>query len=123
MLTASRLLAIMIGIAAIVPAYAQDESAGLSPRKMVLWCTVMDGASKRLFASDPVPTSALSHMALWNANSRFITIVNSRYNLTIRNNDHSCSVYLDMTHATKARDVLVSLAQQRGNRIVNVGSN
>ncbi|MEN3167961.1 hypothetical protein [Gluconobacter sp. OJB] len=123
MLTNSRLLVMLIAATVIMPAAAQDETADLSSRKMVLWCTVIDGGSKRLFASDPLPTSELNHMALWNANSRFITIVNSRYNLTIRNNDHACSVYRDMTHATKARDALVSLAQQRGNRIVNVGSN
>ncbi|GBR35269.1 hypothetical protein [Gluconobacter kondonii] len=123
MLTNSYLLLMLIAMSVTMPAYAQDEASDFSSRKMVLWCTVTDGGSKRLFASDPVPTNELSHMALWNANSRFITIVNSRYNLTIRNNDHACSVYRDMTHATKTRDALVSLAQQRGNRIVNIGSN
>ena len=123
MLTLSRLIPALIFTATVMPACAQDETAGLAYRKMVLWCTVSDGASKRLFASDPVPTPELSHMALWNASSRFVTIVNSRYNLTIRGNDYACSVYPDMTHATKTRDRAISLAQHRGDRIVTVGSN
>ncbi|AQS91232.1 MULTISPECIES: hypothetical protein [Gluconobacter] len=123
MLTPSRLVAMMVAAAIVMPACAQDATTGLPSRKLVLWCTVSDGGSKRLFASDPVPTSDLSHMALWNANSRFITIVNSRYNLTIRNNDHACAIYPDMAHATKTRDALISLAQQRGSHIVTVGSN
>ncbi|MBS1078030.1 hypothetical protein JK217_09755 [Gluconobacter kondonii] len=123
MLTTARFLMMMVAAAAIMPACAQNVATDPPAKKLVLWCTVSDGASKRFFASDPVPTSELSHMALWNANSRFITIVNSRYNLTIRNNDHACAIYRNMTHATKARDALVSLAQHRGNHIVTVGSN
>ncbi|AQS86718.1 hypothetical protein AA101099_0113 [Neoasaia chiangmaiensis NBRC 101099] len=120
-------LAMLVAASTVTPVSAQeftvdeDTSADLSPAKMQLWCTITDSASNRVFVSDPTPTGTLSHMALWTASSRFVTVVNSRYNLTIRNSDHACAVYRDKTHAAKARDITVSLAQHHGEQIVTIG--
>lgn len=119
-------LVMLTAVSTIMPVCAQevtteDMPSVSSPVKMQLWCTITDLASNRLFVSDPVPTGTLSHMALWAASSRFVTVVNSRYNLTIRNSDHACAVYRDKTHATKARDVTIALAQHRGEQIVTLG--
>ncbi|MQR99852.1 hypothetical protein [Gluconobacter aidae] len=121
------ILVVLSAVSTIMPVSAEeltadeDTASAPSPAKMQIWCAIMDAASSRLFVSDPTPTGPLSHMALWVAGSRFVTIVNSRYNLTIRNSDHACTMYRDKTHATKARDLTISLAQHHGEQIVTIG--
>ena len=117
LLTASTIMS----VSAQEPSVDEDTSSTPSPAKMQLLCMITDSASNRLFVSDPAPTGTLSHMALWTVSSRFVTVVNSRYNLTIRNSDHACAVYRDKTYATKARDTAVSLAQHHGEHIVTIG--
>ncbi|MBS1103241.1 hypothetical protein JK202_09440 [Gluconobacter sp. Dm-62] len=108
-------------VSAQEPGVDEDTASAPSPVTTQLWCMITDAASNRLFVSDPAPTGTLSHMALWTASSRFVTVVNSRYNLTIRNSDHACAVYRDKTHATTARDTAISLAQHHGEHIVTIG--
>ena len=99
-----------------------DFGASPAQAKGQLWCTVPDGASKRMFVSNTAPLEGVGHIALWNAGDRFLAVVNARDTLTLRGGDHACHEFADRSHVLKARDAAQTAARQREERVVVVGA-